>query len=88
MDEYEDYDPLAGFTAAQKRRVMAMKETQAKYDLVNKDYQKELAQLQAKYQTQYGESKCLNNSLKLHVPLCQIPISEHVADLSPCTSVM
>ena len=30
VDEYEDYDPLAGFTAAQKRRVMAMKEVQAK----------------------------------------------------------
>ena len=88
MDEYEDYDPLAGFTAAQKRRVMAMKETQAKYDLVNKDFQKELAQLQAKYQTQYGESSCLENSLKLHAPLCQIPFSVCVADLFSCTSVM
>ena len=54
VDEDEDYDPLAGFTAAQKRRVMAMKETQAKYDLLNQDYQKELATLQAKFQQTYG----------------------------------
>jgi hypothetical protein len=33
---------------------MAMKEAQAKYDLMNKDYQKDLAVLQAKYQVQYG----------------------------------
>ena len=55
VDEFEDYDPLAGFTSAQKRRVMAMKDTQAKYDLMNKEFQKELASLQAKYQKQYGE---------------------------------
>ena len=30
VDEYEDYDPLAGFTAAQKRRVLALKDVQAK----------------------------------------------------------
>ena len=52
--EYEDYDPLAGFTADQKRRVTALKGVQEKYDNINKDYQKELALLQSKYITIYS----------------------------------
>eukprot|EP00955_Chlamydomonas_euryale_P015919 170242-Chlamydomonas_euryale.AAC.12 len=47
---------MAGFTAAQKRRVMALKEVQSKYDEINVEYQKELATLQSKYETKYGEA--------------------------------
>jgi len=54
-DEFDgDYDPMAGFTAAQKRRVMALKEVQSKYDEINVEYQKELATLQSKYETKYA----------------------------------
>jgi hypothetical protein len=60
VDEYEDYDPMAGFNSAQKRRVMAMKDAQAKYDDINKEYQKELASLQAKFQGRYGARPLLN----------------------------
>lgn len=52
-DEYEDYDPMAGFTASQKRRVTALRGVQDKYDSFNRDYQKELALLQSKYVSIY-----------------------------------
>ncbi len=54
VDEYEDFDPLAGLSSAAKRRVLALKETQTRYDEMNKEFQKELASLQAKYQSKYG----------------------------------
>lgn len=37
------------------RRVMALRQVQEQYDATNRLYQKELAQLQAKYLQQYGE---------------------------------
>ena len=57
-EEYEEgeYDFLEGLTASAKRRVYALKEEQKKYDEVNRDFQRELASLQAKYQGIYGAS--------------------------------
>jgi len=54
VDEFEDYDPMAGFNSAQRRRIMAMKDVQAKYDDLNREYQKELAALQASFQGKYA----------------------------------
>jgi len=55
-DEFEEdeFDTLAGLPSAAKRRVMALKDVQKKYDEVNREYLKELALLQSKYQTQFA----------------------------------
>mmetsp|Transcript_7295 Transcript_7295/g.18064 ORF Transcript_7295/g.18064 Transcript_7295/m.18064 type:complete len:352 (-) Transcript_7295:342-1397(-) len=56
MDDFEmgDFDPLEGMTSHTKRRVMALKEVQSKYDTLNRVYQQELAQLQAKFLEKYA----------------------------------
>lgn len=49
------YDPMEELNTAQRRRVLAMKEVQGRYDGLQREYQAELAQLQSKYNTKYGE---------------------------------
>ncbi len=43
-------------TVPQRRRVLAMKDVQKTYDVLQNEYQKELAVLQHKYNEKYGES--------------------------------
>ncbi|GLI62336.1 hypothetical protein VaNZ11_004945 [Volvox africanus] len=54
LDEGMDYDPMEDLTVPQRRRVLAMKDVQKKYDLVHNEYQKELAALQHKYNEKYA----------------------------------
>lgn len=49
-----DYDPMEDLSAFGRRRVLAMKEVQAKYDDIHKGYLAELAHLQSKYNTMYA----------------------------------
>ncbi|PNH07335.1 Nucleosome assembly protein [Tetrabaena socialis] len=53
--EDEDmYDPTEDLTVPQRRRVLAMKEVQKQYDVVQRLYQAELAQLQHQYNLKYA----------------------------------
>lgn len=53
VEEEEDVF-LEGMTTAEKRRVMALRAVQAKYDALNAEYQRERATLEAKYMKKYN----------------------------------
>lgn len=57
MDEGNDFDPMQDLAVPQRRRVLAMKDVQKKYDALHNEYQKELAILQHKYNEKYGTSR-------------------------------
>ncbi|KAG2485904.1 hypothetical protein HYH03_015348 [Edaphochlamys debaryana] len=50
----DDFDPMADLSAAQRRRVLSLKGLQRRYDELQREYQAELAQLQAAYGAKYA----------------------------------